>query len=67
MKLADWLKVNGVTQVEFAKRIGVTSGFVSQMCAGVSRPGLDRIEAIHKATSGEVTATDFLDLPASAA
>jgi len=67
MKLADWLKAKNVTQTEFADTIGVTPGFISQLISGVSKPGPGRIEAIHKATGGEVTATDLLDLPSAAA
>jgi transcriptional regulator with XRE-family HTH domain len=67
MKLADWLKTNNVTQTEFAEKIGVTPGFISQLISGTSKPGPGRIEAIHKETAGAVTATDLLDLPAKVA
>ena len=32
MKLADWLRQNGVSRVDFARRIGVSPAAVSQMC-----------------------------------
>lgn len=67
MKLTDWLKDNKVTQTDFAERIGVTPGFISQICSGTSRPGLDRIGAIHRETLGQVTAADWIDLPEQAA
>ena len=32
MKLADWLSRKRVSRVEFARRIGVTPGAVTQLC-----------------------------------
>ncbi len=61
MKLADWLKANGVTRSAFARRIGVTPGAVTQMCNGpqawLSR---DTAETILRETGGGVTPNDFL-------
>ena len=65
MKLAEWLSRNGMSRVEFARRIGVTPGAVTQMCnsdhAWLSR---DTAELIARETRGGVTPNDFL--PASA-
>ena len=65
MKLAEWLSRNGMSRVEFARRIGVTPGAITQMCnsdhAWLSR---DTAELIARATRGGVTPNDFL--PASA-
>jgi len=61
MKLAEWLSRNGVTRVEFARRIGVTPGAITQMCnsehAWLSR---DTAELIARETRGAVTPNDFL-------
>jgi 3,4-dihydroxy 2-butanone 4-phosphate synthase/GTP cyclohydrolase II len=65
MKLAEWLSRNGMSRVEFARRIGVTPGAITQMCnsdhAWLSR---DTAELIARETRGGVTPNDFL--PASA-
>jgi 3,4-dihydroxy 2-butanone 4-phosphate synthase/GTP cyclohydrolase II len=61
MRLAEWLSRNGVSRVEFARRIGVTPGAVTQLCnseqAWLSR---DTAELIARATRGAVTPNDFL-------
>ncbi|HZH12138.1 MAG TPA: 3,4-dihydroxy-2-butanone-4-phosphate synthase [Microvirga sp.] len=61
MKLAEWLSRNGVSRVEFARRIGVTPGAITQMCnsdhAWLSR---DTAEMIARETRGAVTPNDFL-------
>ena len=62
MKLADWLVRAGVTRADFARRIGVSPGAVTQFCRGdgawVSRETAQRILA---ETRGAVTPNDFLD------
>jgi 3,4-dihydroxy 2-butanone 4-phosphate synthase/GTP cyclohydrolase II len=61
MKLADWLDRNRVRRAEFARRIGVSPGAVTQICrdegAWVSRETAERIVA---ETAGAVTPNDFL-------
>ena len=62
MKLGDWLRANGVTRADFARRIGVSPGAVTLICrendAWMSRETAERIVA---ETRGEVTPNDFLD------
>ena len=60
MKLVDWLKQEGVTQTAFAARIGVTQGYVTQLCADMAWPGQKVAEAIARETAGAVTANDFM-------
>ncbi len=61
MKLAEWLKENGIRRGDFARLIGVTPGAVTQICnqqkAWVSR---DTAEAIVRVTAGAVTPNDLL-------
>ncbi len=61
MKLGDWLKANGVTRADFARRIGVSPGAVTLICrenrAWLSRETAERIVA---ETQGAVTPNDFL-------
>ena len=62
MKLAEWLTRSGVKRADFARRIGVSPGAVTQICrvggAWVSRETAQRILA---QTRGAVTPNDFLD------
>lgn len=60
MQLSEWLRREGVTRVDFAKRIGVSPSHVTGLCDGVSWPGRDVAAEILKATNGEVTPGDFL-------
>ncbi len=61
MKLRDWLKRNGVTRADFARRIGVSPGAVTLICrddgSWLSRETAERIVA---ETQGAVTPNDFL-------
>jgi 3,4-dihydroxy 2-butanone 4-phosphate synthase / GTP cyclohydrolase II len=66
MRLPDWLSRNGVSRLEFARRIGVTPGAVTQLCnhrgAWLSR---DTAEVILRETKGAVTPNDFISAPMS--
>jgi 3,4-dihydroxy 2-butanone 4-phosphate synthase / GTP cyclohydrolase II len=61
MKLPDWLSRNQVSRLEFARRIGMTPGAVTQLCkhqgAWLSR---DTAEVILRETKGAVTPNDFI-------
>ena len=63
MKLAVWLKDNAVSRIDFARRIGVSPGTITQLCnqddAWLSR---ETAELISKETKGAVTPNDFLAL-----
>ena len=67
MKLTDWLLRNDVKRVEFARRIGLSPGAVTQICreagAWLSRETAERIVV---ETRGAVTPNDFLALAPSA-
>lgn len=60
MKLADWLKENGVKRREFAARIGVSNGRVTQLCEEAAWPSRSVAERIAAVTGGAVTPDDFL-------
>src|SRR5271165_4945772 len=59
MKLGDWLRRNGVTRADFARRIGVSPGAVTLICREddpwMSRETAERIVA---ETDGAVTPND---------
>ena len=63
MKLSNWLTAHAVKRAEFARRIGVSPGAMTQMCrergAWVSRETAERIV---EQTRGAVTPNDFLEL-----
>jgi 3,4-dihydroxy 2-butanone 4-phosphate synthase/GTP cyclohydrolase II len=67
MKLTDWLRRNGVSRAEFARRIGVSPGAVTLICRDdggwLSRDTAERIVA---ETGGAVTPNDFLLNPPTA-
>jgi 3,4-dihydroxy 2-butanone 4-phosphate synthase/GTP cyclohydrolase II len=61
MKLSEWLKANRVGRSEFAALIGVSKGYVTQLCDG-AHPSIAMAQRIYEVTSGEVTPNDFMDL-----
>ena len=67
MKLSYWFSIPNADgsrrrKDEFAAAIGVTPQIISAYCAGRMWPGRERMEAITRETSGEVTANDFLNM-----
>jgi 3,4-dihydroxy 2-butanone 4-phosphate synthase/GTP cyclohydrolase II len=66
MKLSQWLAAKRIPRVEFARRIGVTPGAVTQLCnndlAWMSR---ETASLIARETRGAVTPNDFLLLKES--
>jgi 3,4-dihydroxy 2-butanone 4-phosphate synthase/GTP cyclohydrolase II len=66
MKLADWLRTHSISRVDFARRIGVSPGAITQLCkdegAWLSR---ETAELIARETQGSVTPNDFLALSGS--
>ena len=61
MKIAAWLKSNRITRSEFASMIGVTKGYVTQLCDG-KHPSMAMAERIAFVTKGAVTPNDFISL-----
>jgi 3,4-dihydroxy 2-butanone 4-phosphate synthase / GTP cyclohydrolase II len=60
MRLSEYLDLKGIRRTEFAQRIGVTSGWITQLCDGSGWPSRDVAERIAAETAGAVTADDFL-------
>ena len=58
--LRDFLSENNLTQAEFAKRIGVKPGQVSEWLKGKAKPGYDSLKAMCLAFS--VPADYFLGI-----
>lgn len=49
VRLSQVIHVTGLSQANFAKRVGVSSGFVSDLVRGIKRPGIDILTAINAA------------------
>lgn len=62
MKLSEYLESNGIKRGEFAARIGVSGGRVTQLCEEGGWPSREVAEKITAETGGAVTADDFLIL-----
>src|SRR5690606_2466552 len=60
MKLADWLESNNLTASAFAEQLGVSVSTVTRCMNGQRRPEWQTLDAIYKATGGQVTPNDFL-------
>ncbi|MBO6691094.1 MAG: 2-oxoglutarate dehydrogenase E1 component [Parvibaculum sp.] len=60
MKLTDWLESNNLTASAFAEQLGVSVSTVTRCMNGQRRPEWQTLDAIYKATGGQVTPNDFL-------
>lgn len=60
MRLAEYLKANGIKRGDFARDVGISAGWVTSLCDGGGWPSRDVAERIARATDGNVTADDFL-------
>lgn len=60
MRLAEYLKANGIKRGDFAREIEVSAGWITSLCEGTGWPSRDVAEKIVRATGGVVTADDFL-------
>lgn len=58
--LSLWLKAQGMTRVEFAKRVGCNKKMVDYWCAGRCVPTLAYAFMIEKVTKGGVSASVWL-------
>ncbi|MFC3227362.1 helix-turn-helix domain-containing protein [Marinibaculum pumilum] len=59
MRLADFLKREGISGAEFARRIGVKHPTVSRYLDGQRIPRPEQMQRIHEVTNGEVGPADF--------
>ena len=60
MKLSEYLDLHSIKRGDFAKRIGVSGGWVTSLCDGSGWPSREVAEKISVETAGAVTADDFL-------
>lgn len=62
MRLAVWLKDRGIKQSDAAQALGISAGYLSNLCADPPNfwPGRELMVRIREFTGGAVTADDFL-------
>ncbi len=60
MKLSDYMKREGLTGIDFARRTGLSKGMVSLLMRGHVWLSRNTAKKISAATGGEVTADDFV-------
>lgn len=58
MKLDRWLKVNDISQADFARAIGMDPASVSRVVTGRQWPSAEMMIQIVERTEGKVTAND---------
>jgi DNA-binding transcriptional regulator YdaS (Cro superfamily) len=59
MDLQTYIRSAGLSQAEFAAKIGSHPVTVSKWCSGAMLPGLGNVRAIEAETGGRVTAADL--------
>lgn len=59
MRLADYLRTNGLNDQDFSERIGVSRTTVLRLRRGTCLPRWQTVDRITVATKGLVTAADF--------
>ena len=59
MRLETYLREEGLTHAEFAKRVGVSRSAVTQWVNGITMPSGVRMLLIHQLTEGRVGLEDW--------
>ena len=62
MKLIKWRTEQGLTQIELARRLGVSGPTISSWEVGGKKPGARTMQRISALTGGAVLPNDFYDL-----
>jgi transcriptional regulator with XRE-family HTH domain len=63
MTLSEFIKTSGQSEQQFAKLTGMSHSQINRLRRGVSRPSMDSINAIFKASDGQVSPADWFDQP----
>ena len=58
-KLSQFLKDAAISQERFAKQVGISPGYASEIVAGVKTPGLALAIRIEASTGGEIPAASW--------
>lgn len=59
-KLRHFLRTSRITQADFARRLGISPAYISELVAGLKVPGLDLAVAIEDASGGLVRPRDMV-------
>jgi len=62
-KLRQWRERKKLSQIEIAKRLGVTQQAIANWETGIRHPHKRLWREIIKMTEGEITIEDFLEVP----
>lgn len=62
-KLAEYIHETGRRKADLAKAIGVSRGYVTELCQGTKRPGLSVAVRIETATCGMVPVRSWESVP----
>lgn len=57
--LSSYLKRSGISQIEFARQVGIHPSVASRYISGETRPGIDTAFLIQRLTNGEVPAESW--------
>lgn len=60
MNLREYLFRMRITQVDFAKKLGISRGHLGQIIAGTKHPSRKLAKNIEDITNGQVTAVELL-------
>lgn len=60
MNIRDYLFKKRITQVDFAKRLGISRGHLGQILHGTKHPSRKLAKKIEAETEGKVTAVELL-------
>jgi transcriptional regulator with XRE-family HTH domain len=60
MRLEDWMTATKATDQALATKLGVDRSTISRIRRGKRVPSVEIMRAIHEATSGAVSANDFV-------
>lgn len=60
-RLAAYLEEAGITQADFAPRVGVTQGALSKMVRGLIKPSLETAIAIKRETNGAIVPEEWAE------
>jgi transcriptional regulator with XRE-family HTH domain len=58
-KLRDYLTATGKSQRAFAREADIDTSFLSRLCSGEARPGLDLAFRLERLTAGAVPASSW--------
>lgn len=61
MRLEEFLEKNNITRAKFADTVGISVGYLCNLCRGWRNPSLPLIRKIIKATNGQVNVGDLFN------